>query len=214
MKRASRMALCALVALAATSVGGAASARDGQAGHHDTHHGRHHHAGHHHAGLGYDGSGRVLVALGRLDRRLAGALRHRLTSLSAEDRVALRSNQASDQTAVETVATAYSQAPTGRHLHSALELLRGYRPERYVRAAAILSRGGRTAAAITDLSPLVAPESADAADLATASQLLTAAQDHHFTARTEQADMREARQQVAAAGALVDRVRADLSAAG
>jgi hypothetical protein len=215
MKRAPRIAVCAAVALAATSVWTDASAHPGRPGgtsalsaaHHQS---GHHPRGHHQAEVEDDGSGRVLLALGRLDRRLAGALRHRLASLSDRDRAALRRNRASDQSAVETVATAYSQSPTGRHLHTARGLLHSFHAERYVRAAAILRRSGRTAASIVDLSTRVLPGSADAADLATASGLLTDAGAHRFTARTQPAAMRAARQEVARARVLVDHVRADL----
>lgn len=215
MKRAPRIAVCAAVALAATSVWSDASAHPSHPGGTPAHHAAHHQTGHprrghHHVEVEYDGSGRVLLALGRLDRRLAGALRHRLAALSDQDQVALRSNRASDQSAVETVATAYSQSPTGRHLHAARGLLHSYHPERYVRAAAILRRSGRTAASIVSLSTRVVPGSTDAADLSTASGLLAAAEAHRFTARTEPAAMRAARQEVARARVLVHRVRADL----
>jgi hypothetical protein len=212
MKRASRTAARAvgsvvalLSALALVVVAGVATSAS-------AHPGRPHHA--HHGGLEHDGSGHVLLALGRLDQHLAGALRHRLEALAPTDRAALLTHQASDLDSVETVATAYSQAPTGRHLHSAQSLLHSYRPQRYVRAAAMLSRGGRAAASIVALGTQVGTGTTEAADLATAARLLAEARAHRFSARTQPADMRAARREIARARGLVHEVRAALVPVG
>jgi hypothetical protein len=206
MKRASRIAVGAVVTLAmssaATSVGTDAYA-----------HGVHHRGSHQHrAGVEHDGSFRVLLALGRLDRRLDGAIRHQLTPLTDASGAILRSNAVADRSTVESVATRFSSAPTRRHLDAARSLLRTYHPERYVAASAILRRSGRTTAAIVGLRTLVAPGSLPAAQLSTAADLLAGIRPHRFTARTDRAEMRDVRLELGVARALVARVRSALAA--
>lgn len=208
MKRVARIAVGAVAAVAAvavTSVGTDAYAAAGhpQGGHH-----------HHAPRVEHDGSPHVLLALGRLDRRLGGAIRHGLTPLTEADRAALRSNAVEDRSTVESAASRFSSAPSRHHLIVARALLRTYHPHRYVAAAAILSRSGRTAVSIVDLQAQVTPGSAGAAELATAADLLAGIRAHHFTARTDRGEMRDARVEVRVARGLVAEVRAGLSAGG
>ncbi|MGC4109935.1 MAG: hypothetical protein QM747_05825 [Nocardioides sp.] len=69
MTRAARIAVCAIAAVVATSLGTDANALPA---HPDR-------APHHHRHLEHDGSTHVLLALGRLDRQLARSIRHRLS---------------------------------------------------------------------------------------------------------------------------------------
>jgi hypothetical protein len=202
MKRLTRLALGAVsVALMTSAVSNVGS---------DAYAAGHAQRGHHHSVV-HDGSPRVLLALGRLDHRLGGALRHRLTPLTAADATILRSNAVADRSAVESVATRYSTAPTRSHLTAARALLRSFHPERYVAASAILRRQARTAVAILQLRTRVAINSIAASQLSTARGLLDAIRARHFTARTDRAEMRDARLEVKVARGIVARVRAELA---
>lgn len=205
MKRLARVAAGALAAavmttaLTATGAGAYAAAEHGHRAHH--------------AAVEQDGSPRVLMALGRLDHRLDGALRHRLAPLSATDATILRSNWVADRSAVQHAANRYSVAPTRRHLAAARTLLRSFHPRRYVAASAILRRASTTAESIRALSSLVPADTLAASELTTATTLLSAIRVRHFTARCDSSEMRRAREEVKAARALVARVRAELALA-
>jgi hypothetical protein len=213
MKRVARIAVGAVAAVtmtsALTSVGAGAYAQAGDQ--HGVRHQQGHHGHHQGPRLEHDGSPRVLLRLGRLDRRLGGAIRHRLTPLTDADRAALRSNAVADRSTVETVAARFSSAPTRRHLVTARALLHTYHPQRYVAATAILRRSGRTAESIADLTARVVPGSAAAAELSTAADLLAGIRAHHFTARTDRAEMRNARLEVSVARGLVAEVGSALA---
>jgi hypothetical protein len=201
MNRTARVAVGALATLALTGVGTGAQAdtapRYGMP--------------HHHARVEQDGSTHVLRALGRLDRRLDHATRaSRLDPLTDADRAALRTNVASDEAAVEAVATAYSLDPTSGHLAAATGVLRTFHPRRYVGATNILRHGERTASAIAALEPLVTPGSTDERDLATAAGLLAGVSADAFGATTPRVTMKAARHAVARARGLVGQVRDDL----
>jgi hypothetical protein len=200
MTRAVRLVICAVAALAVTSVGTDAYAGsvslDGSHGHHRP--------------VEHDGSARVLVALGRLDRQLARSIRNRLSPLTDADRAAIQANAASDKATVEAVAAAYSSTPTAGHLHRARGLLETYRPQRYVRATGILRRSGRTSAAIVRLRDRLVPGGSEAPYLNAAASLLAGVWARGFTARTDAHEMHAARDAVAEARILVNEVRADL----
>jgi hypothetical protein len=201
MKRLTRLAVGALTAAVmvgtVSATGAAASASPG------------HRQGHHHS-VALDGSPHVLIALGRLDRRLGGAL-HRLTPLPDVDATILRSNAVADRSTVESVATKYSSAPTRRHLSAAIRLLRAFHPERYVAATTILRRSARTTAKIAQLRAQVAPDTTAASELAAASRFLRSVRARHFTARTDREAMHNARLEVRIARGIVARVAADLA---
>lgn len=203
MKRLARSAAGAVAAVALTGAVTCAGA--------DAYASTAHRHGGHHAAVEHDGSPHVLLALGRLDRRLGGALRHRLTPLTDTDATILRSNAVADRSAVESVATRYSTAPTRRHLSDARTLLRSFHPERYVAATAILRRSAATSASIAALQPQVAEHSMGASQLSTAARLLGAIRARHFTARTDRTEMRDARLEVRIARGIVARVRAELA---
>jgi hypothetical protein len=202
MKRTARFAVCAVATLALTGLADAAQAAPV------------HRLGmpHHHSRLEHDGSAHVLRALGRLDRRLDHATRTtRLAPLTDTDRAALLTNVAADETAVETVATAYSVDPTSGHLAAAKGVLRTFRAARYVGATNILRHSEHTAAAIAALQPLVLVGSSDESDLASASGLLAGVSADAFTATTSRSAMKAARLAVARARGLVGQVRDDLT---
>ena len=196
MKSTARIAVCAVVTLALTSVGSAA-----QANH------RHHHR------VAHDGNTRVLRALGHLDRQIARATNdRRLSVLTDTDRAALETNAAADLSAVEAVATQYSVNPTHHPLRDAKRALRAYRAARYVVATNILRHSERTAARILGLQALVVPGSEDEANLAAASALLAGVTAGEFSATTDHATLHAARLAVAHARALVGQVQDALDA--
>ena len=202
MNRTARVVVGLLATLALTGVGAGAQA----------HTAPRHGMPHHHSRLEQDGSTHVLRALGRLDRRLDHATRaYRLAPLTDADRAALRTNVASDEAAVEAVATAYSVNPTSGHLAAAKDVLTSFHPRRYVGAANILRHGERTATAIAALQPLVTPGGTDESDLATAAGLLAGVSADAFDATTSRATMNAARHAVARARGLVGQVRDDLT---
>jgi hypothetical protein len=203
MARAGRIVACALVALLLCVTVGAAA--DAAANHHPV--GRHHHPR-----LAQDGSSHVLLALGRLDRRLGLSIRHRLAPLPQADAATIRSNAASDRARVEAAATAYSSAPSHTHLDAARTLLHRYHPERYVGATALLRRARHAQAAIARLRLRVTPLGPASADLRFAAGLLAGVHARDFTARTTSAAMRDHRVAIRTARALVRRVRAELAA--
>ncbi|HEX3930296.1 MAG TPA: hypothetical protein VHW64_06300 [Nocardioides sp.] len=201
MTRAARIAVCAIAAVLMASVGTTANALPARHG--GTHH--------HHRHLEHDGSTRVLLALGRLDRQLARSIRHRLSPLTDADRAIVRANAASDQATVEAVATAYSSTPSDHHLDLARGLLRSYHPQRYIRGTAILRRAGRCADTIVRIRPSVAPGSRAATELRTAARLLGGIRPHTITAHTSSAAMARVRHAVQRARSLVQHVRAGLA---
>jgi hypothetical protein len=202
MKRTARLAVCAVAALALVGVGTDAQGLGG-----------HRHTRHHQTRIEHDGSPRVLLALGRLDRRLEHATRdRRLAPLTDADRAALRTNVTRDEAAVEAAATAYSVDPSVETLAAAKDVLSSYHADRYVVATNILRHSRRTATAITALQAVVVPGSDDETALATASGLLADAPASGFRATTTRARMHAARRAVAQARALFGQVRADLRA--
>jgi hypothetical protein len=198
MKRTAQLAVCVAATLVLTGVG-----TDAQA---------HHAHGRQHTRIEHDGNSRVLLALGRLDRRLDRATRpHRLASLTDADRAAQRTNVAADDSAVEEAATAYAYRPSRRSFGDARTVLKTFHHSRYVVATNILRRAAEVQAAIAELQPQVALGSADEAALASAGQLLAGVRASDFRATTRHATVTAARQAVARAGALVTQVRDDLA---
>lgn len=204
MKRTARLAVCAVATFALTGVGTAAQAQTGH---------RHAH-GRHHTRVEHDGNAHVLRALGRLDRRLVHATRaQRLSALTDADRAALRSNAAADEAAVEAAATAYAFRPTRQTFTDARTVLETFHHGRYVVATTILRRTAELAAEVATLQPQVAPGSSDETDLASAASLLAGVEASDFSATTDRATLRSARQAVVRARALVTAVAADLTPA-
>lgn len=206
MKSTSRLGVCAVATLAFVGVG-VGVGTDAQA-----HAGPRHGPAQHHTHIEHDGSTRVLRSLGHLERRLDHATRSkRLAPLTDADRASLQTNAALDESAVEAAATAYAAHPSDSTLAAAKDVLKGYRPQRYVAATNILRHSERTATRIAALQTLVAPGSDDENTLVTATDLLSRAPATGFSATTTGADLHAARHAVAHARVLVGRVRAALT---
>lgn len=201
--RAPRVVACAVAALLGLGIAGAGGPAQAAPSPAERHH-----------RIEHEGSGQVLRALGRLDRRLDRATRaKRLAPLSDADRSALRDNVAADHAAVEAAATSYSFTPTRHTLTAARRLLSGFHARRYVAATHLLHRSERLAVQIAALEELVAPGSTDGTALDTASALLSRVAASGFRAGSSTRRMQTARDAVVRARALVGQVRADLASA-